>query len=275
MKDFSPLAITSATVGFPARICAITRADGTVIRIAESDEPVVVDGDTYSVIPGLKIMGVKHTANGETPSTEIIAVHAVGGIFNTQDIEAGLFDSAVVQIWMIDRLNLSRKGLLFTGSISDLTYDTDNLVTFEVRGPSIGAKVVMTRRRSPMCWTDLFSTLCGVDKTSYAVSATVASVIDQFNFTVSGLAQADSYFNQGLVFKAAGRPIRIAKWVQSTQTITAYLPCNRIIAAGMAITMYPGCDKTMGASGCGKFSNWPNFQGEPHFLGTAAAAQTV
>jgi hypothetical protein len=31
----------------------------------------------------------------------------------------------------------------------------------------------------------------------------------------------------------------------------------------------------LGATGCAKFSNQLNFQGEPHFLGTAAAAQQV
>jgi uncharacterized phage protein (TIGR02218 family) len=276
MKDFSPLDITAAAVGFPARLCVVTRTDGTIYRIAESDEPIVVGSDTFSVIAGLHVSAVKHTSNGEVPSCQIVAMHALGALFDTQDIDTGLFDAAGVQIYIVDRKNLSRKGLHFTGSIATITYSRDNTVTFDVKGPAVGAKILMTQKRSPMCRTDLFSVLCGVDKTAYAVSTSVDAIVDQFNFSVTGsLAQADGYFSQGVAVTSDGVAFEIGNWVQSTQTVTAYSPCDRILAAGGGLTLYPGCDKTLAATGCAKFSNQINFQGEPHFLGTAAAAQTV
>jgi uncharacterized phage protein (TIGR02218 family) len=135
---------------------------------------------------------------------------------------------------------------------------------------------LMTQKRSPMCRTDLFSVLCGVNQASYAVSTTVNAIVDQFNFTVTGsLAQADGYFSQGVCVTASGVAFELGNWVQSTQNLTAYSPCDRILSPGMGLTIYPGCDKTLGATGCAKFSNQLNFQGEPHFLGTAAAAQQV
>jgi hypothetical protein len=63
--------------------------------------------------------------------------------------------------------------------------------------------------------------------------------------------------------------------VQATQTVTTYLPSWQLLTVGNALTLYPGCDKTMTATGCIKFNNQINFQGEPHFLGTAASAQQV
>jgi uncharacterized phage protein (TIGR02218 family) len=150
------------------------------------------------------------------------------------------------------------------------------LVNFRVKGPASFAKVLMTQKRSPMCRTDLFSVLCQVDKTSYDVSTSVATIVDAFSFTVTGsLAQADGYFNQGVGVTATGVVFQIARWTQSTQTIMMYLPRSGLLAASLGLTLYPGCDKTLGASGCPKFSNQLNFQGEPHFLGTAAAAQQV
>jgi uncharacterized phage protein (TIGR02218 family) len=280
MKDLSPLALTSAVVGFPARIIEITRTDGT-IRIAESDEPLVVDGDTYSVVPGFQVSAIKHTNNGETPSCQFVAVHGSSGVFDTQDLDAGLFDGAAVQIYQVDRLNLSRKGLLFTGSISDIQWDpVDRGVVFDVRGPSSSAKVIMTRKRSPMCQTHLFSVLCGLDADDFDVATTVSAVVDAFSFTVTGsLSNDDGYFNQGVCVTENGVAIEIAKWVESTQTITTYLPSDRFLAAGTALTLYPGCNKVLeddsADGGCAKFSNQLNFQGEPHFLGTAAAAQQV
>jgi len=277
MKDFSPLAITSPVVGFPARVLVITRTDGVVIRAAESDTAITVGSDTFAVVPGLQISAVKHTSNGEMPSCQIIGVHGIGYTFDSVDLDVGLFDGAAVQIYIVDRLNLSRKGLLFTGAISNISYNPmEHQVSFDVKGPAASAKILMTRTRSPMCRTDLFSVLCQVNKVSYAVSTTVATIPTAFTFTVTGsLALADGYFNQGVAVTADGAAFELSNWVQSTQTLSAYLPCDRLLSGGLGLTIYPGCDKTLGATGCAKFSNQLNFQGEPHFLGTAAAAQQV
>ncbi len=276
MKNFSPLALTDAVVGFPARVVQITRTDGTVIRIAEADEALTVSGDTFAVIPGFAVSAIKHTNNGETPSCQFVAVHnSVNATFLSAALDIGLYDGATVQIYNVDRLDLSAKGLWFTGAIATITYDTDNRVVFDVKGPSISAKKLMTEKRSPMCRTDLFSSLCQLNPASFDVSATVATIVDAFTFTVSGLAQADGYFNQGVAVTASGTSFEISNWVNSTQAITAYLVSDRLVEVGGALTLYPGCDKTLGPNGCPKFSNQINMQAEPHFLGTAAAAQQV
>jgi uncharacterized phage protein (TIGR02218 family) len=276
VKDFSPLAITDAVVGFPARVGVITRVDGVVIRFAESDTAIVVSPDTFAVIPGLQISAVKETSNGEVPSCQIVAVHGDGYTFDSQDLDVGLFDGATVQIYKVDRLNLSRKGLEFTGAISDISYNPiEHQVSFNVKGSSASSKILMTQTRSPMCRTDLFSALCQVNKVSYVASVTIATIPTAFSFTVSGVAQADGHYNQGVFVTADGVAREIAGWVQSTQTFTTYLPIDRLLAIAQVLTVYPGCDKTDGVGGCGKFSNWINMQAENHFLGTAAAAQQV
>jgi uncharacterized phage protein (TIGR02218 family) len=277
VKDFSPLALTDPAVGFPARIGVITRTDGTIIRFAESDTALTVSGDSFTVIPGLSVSAVKHTANGEMPSCEFVAVHGNGYTFDSTAIDTGLFDGATVQIYIVDRLNLTRKGLLFTGAISTITTDPiSHQVNFSVKGPAASARILMTQKRSPMCRTDLFSTLCGLDKTAFDVASSVATIVSPYSFTVTGsLAQATGYFDYGVAVTADGKAFVMGSWNQSTQTITTYGPISRIISVSLGLTLYPGCDKTLGATGCGKFSNYLNFQGEPHFLGTAAAAQQV
>lgn len=273
MKNFSPVNITAASVGFPARVCTITRMDGATFRFAESDEPVIVGSETFVVVPGLQIAAVKHTNNGEMPSTQITAVHSTLSVFDTGVIDAGLFDAAKVELFVVDRMNPSRKGLLFTGSIGNISYNLENQVVFDVKGLVQFAKILMTEKRSPMCRTDLFSVLCGVDKNAYDVAAVVTSIVSNFSFMVSGPSQPDGWFNQGVAVTASGTALEIANWASST--ITTYLPCNRLLAAGTNLTLYPGCDKTLTITGCAKFGNQANFQGEPHFLGTAAAAQRV
>jgi uncharacterized phage protein (TIGR02218 family) len=275
MKDFSPVNINAAAVGFPARVCTITRRDGATFRFAESDEPVIVGSETFAVVPGLQIAAVKHTNNGEMPSTQIVAVHSSLSVFDTAVIDVGLFDAATVQLYVVDRMNPVRKGLLFTGSIGNISYSLENQAVFEVKGLSQFAKILMTEKRSPMCRTDLFSVLCGVDKTAYDVAALVTAIVSNFSFTVSGPTNPDGWFNQGVAVISSGTALEIANWSAASHTITTYLPISRLLDVGTNLTLYPGCDKTLTTTGCVKFNNQINFQGEPHFLGTSAAAQRV
>lgn len=128
-----------------------------------------------------------------------------------------------------------------------------------------------------MCQTDFGSVLCGIDIELHKATTTVATIESAFSFTVTGsLAQADGYFNNGIVVTDSGQKFEIGTWTNSSQTVLAYLPCNRILTVGQAITLYKGCNKTLNSSGgCSDVNNQINFVGEPHFLGTAAAAQQV
>jgi uncharacterized phage protein (TIGR02218 family) len=126
-----------------------------------------------------------------------------------------------------------------------------------------------------MCRTDLYSELCGVNPDSYKVVTTIGAVLDNYNFTVGALGNPDGWFTQGVLQLDSGFSTEIANWVQASHTITTYLPSARLVTPGQGVTLWPGCDKTMSATGCGKYSNWLNFQGEPHFTGVAAAAQQV
>lgn len=275
MKNFAPLNITAAAVGFPARLCTITRKDGNIYRVAESDQPITIGGVTWSVVPGLQISAVKHTNNGEMPSAQIIAVHNRGTIFDSNDIDVGLFDAAAVQIYIVDRMNLATPKLLFTGSIGNISYNVENQLVLDIQGAAAFGKILMTQKRSPMCRTDLYSELCGVNPDSYKVLTTIGAVLDAYNFTVGALSQPDGWFTQGVLLLDSGTSLEIANWVQASHTITTYLPSARLVTPGQGVTLWPGCDKTMGNTGCGKYSNWLNYQAEPHFTGTAAAAQQV
>jgi uncharacterized phage protein (TIGR02218 family) len=274
MKDFSPLNFQSPTVGFPARLCTITRLDGLAYRIAESDEPVTIGGNTWQPVPGIVISAVKHTNNGDMPSAQITAIHNRGTVLDSNDIDVGRFDGATVQIFIIDRLNLATPKLLFTGSVGNITYNTENQAVIDVQGLSAFAKILMTQKRSPMCRTDLFSVLCGVDKTAYDVATTITAIVDAFNFTVTGVTQPTGWFNQGVMVLPSTTGLEMANWDQPSQTVTTYMPSWQLLTVGDAITMYPGCDKTIDMC-TNRYNNALNFQGEPHFTGTAAAAQQI
>jgi uncharacterized phage protein (TIGR02218 family) len=271
MRSFG-LPLTATTL-FPARLARLTRRDGPVLRIAEAETSITVAAETFVPLPGCEIMGVKHILGGEMPSLQINFAHAAGGTIDTFDLNVGLWDGAEVILYVVDRDNLTTLGdPLFTGSIQPVTINPIGATgSFDIRGLGARAESVI-QRYSPMCRTDLFSSTCQVDPDAWDHTGTVGTIIDRFNITVAGLGAppADGWFNQGTGETASGIKFEIGNWIQSTLQLTTYLPLGALFTAGEALTLWPGCDKTMGDNGCGKFSNYINFQGEPHFLGAQA-----
>ena len=264
-----PLTLTDRVVR-PARLLVVTRRDGIVMRVAEAQSAITAGGNVYAPLAGCQISAVKHTLGGDVASMEIRGAHNNEGTaaFKTSDIDIGLYDSAEVQLYIVNRADLSALGLLFTGTIQPVNYDISGMVSFDVRGPSIGAAANYIQVFAPMCRTDLFSPLCGVNPDSYQLSATVTAVVNRFNFTVSGIAVADNYLNGGTVLTDSGVAFEIAN--QTGGSLTAYLPYHRVLAVGMGLTLWPGCDKRI-ATCHSKFNNTANFQGEPHSIGVYAA----
>jgi uncharacterized phage protein (TIGR02218 family) len=267
-----PLDLT-ATVLFPVRLLTVTRLDGTVLRIAEADETIVCDGDTFVALEGGEMSAVEHTLGGGIPSMQVKFNHSETGTFDTSDIANGFFDGAAVLLYIADRNNLALgKGLLFTGTIQPISYDNYLSGTFGIKGQASEAQSIV-QTYAPMCRTDLFSSLCTVDPASYAHAGTIGSIVDKFDCVIAGLSSPpeDGYFNLGVGVTAGGITFEIANWVQSTLTLTTFLPRCALFTEGEAVTLYPGCDKTI-ATCKARFSNNLNFQAEPHFAGKSAAS---
>lgn len=95
----------------------------------------------------------------------------------------------------------------------------------------------------------------------------------------AGNNDADDWYNGGaLIFESGnneGRVIEIRNWVQSSRTITLFLPASYVIEPGTAVRLYPGCDKRAETCrvkfqfGVNEFANGniKNFRGEPFVPG--------
>jgi uncharacterized phage protein (TIGR02218 family) len=268
MRDYG-VTLTATTL-FLARVVKITRLDDVVLLIAEADEAITVSSQTFLPLYGCEISAVKHIINGGVGSMEIKFAHSDGGTLDTFELNTGFWDGATVQTYLVDRSATTTLGNpLFTGLIDTVTIDPiGSGGSFDIRGIAVEAEAFI-QTFQPMCRTDLFSSLCQLNAADWDQTGTVDSILDRFNFTVAGLASppADGWFNQGVFVTASGFKGVAANWVQSSSKITTYQPqCMSRLAAGEAITLYPGCDKT-GATCRTKFSNKINFQGEDHFLG--------
>jgi uncharacterized phage protein (TIGR02218 family) len=271
-----PLTATDV-VQTPVRLATITRLDDVEYLIAEAEESVTVDGDTFISLAGCEISAVEHTLGGDVPSMQISFAHSEGGTFDSREIHEGFFDGATVLLYIADRDNLAAgKGQLFRGTIQGVEYDpVSSGGAFTVKGPANQAESII-QTYGPMCRTDLFSSLCTLNPVTYAQTGTIASITNKFECVISGLASPpdDGYFNLGVGVTDAGIAFEIAEWTQSTTTLKTFLPRCALFTVGDGVTLYPGCDKTIETCKA-KFSNNLNFQGEPHWTGLAASSATV
>jgi hypothetical protein len=187
-----PLTLTDVT-HTPARLCTITRTDGTVIRVAEAQTSIVVSGQTYSPVAGFQMSAVKHAIGGESASLQIDVAMTIGGTFDTYAVVDGKFDAATVQVDVVNRASPTTKGLLFLGLIGPTSFGAlHSAVAFDVRGPAVKAKWPFVQTFGPMCRTDLGSDLCRIPlrpspvarNTAYVTRAN-ATTVDSYSVRVS------------------------------------------------------------------------------------------
>lgn len=265
-----PIDFTAVTL-FPARLVRVVRLDGVEFLWAEADESIDVTGEgTFVPLPGAEVSAVKHILNGEMPSMEINFAHSVGGVLDTEELNNGFWDGAMVQVYVVDRSNITTLGdALFTGVIDTVNLDPVGAAgSFDIRGIAAQSEAFI-QTYQPMDRTDLFSVLNQLEPTDWDHVGTVGVRLDHFNFTVAGLVSppATGWFNGGVLRTASGFAAVIANWDQSALRVTTYQAvCLRRITAGEAVTLYAGYNKTA-AQARTKFNNKINFQGEDHFLG--------
>lgn len=121
---------------------------------------------------------------------------------------------------------------------------------------------------------------------SFTRHATVDTVTDRSTFTLSATGwtetrDVDDWFNGGaLQFESGNNNSRVAEvrdWVQSTRSVTVFIPMGYDVSPGDILLIYPGCNKSTSTcsgkfviSGSRDFStggNIKNFRGEPFVPG--------
>lgn len=195
-----PLTLTD-TVLKPTRICKITRTDGEIIRIAEAQMALVVDGETYSP-SGFTLSAVKHVVGVEAASTQIDA--AIGGVFDLYEVVDGKFDYATVQVYVVNRDTLTSPGLIFKGFVGATTIGAlHNTVSMNVVGYQVKVKWPFIQKFGPMCRTDFGSDLCRIPlrpsviarSTTYTTRALATSVDHYAGRISNGGNDPDQYAN--------------------------------------------------------------------------------
>lgn len=256
-----------------ALLWKVTRVDGTVYAFTDHDAAITYQAVTYSPSSAFDASAVVSKAEMNVDDLEVRGLLDTSGIV-AEDIEAGLWDKASVELRRVNWASLSDGAeILLVGEIGNIERREGNFVC-ELRDLFQPLQRNIGRIVSPLCDAEVGDARCGVDMTPFTFSVTVTAVDGTHPrriFTCSALSQAAGFFADGkATFTGganAGQVMDIKNNLSGVITLQLALP--RPVQVGDTVTVRAGCNKiyTVDADGVQagdcftKFDNVINHRG--------------
>jgi uncharacterized phage protein (TIGR02218 family) len=250
----------------------IVRRDGLVLGFTDHDQPLAFDGTSFEAATGFTASEVQSTL-GLAVDNLTVAGALSSRTLNEQDLAAGLYDNAAVEIWRVNWQAPDQRVLMRKGSLGEVKRGRTGF-SAEVRGLAHILNQPVGRVFAHGCDADLGDVRCKIAVVPAA--GTVTAVIDARRFAAALGSYADGWFTGGkLVFASganAGRAMEVKRHAVASGTVTFELwqAMSEPVAAGDSFAVTPGCDKQF-ATCKFKFANAANFRGFPYMPGNDAA----
>jgi uncharacterized phage protein (TIGR02218 family) len=255
------------------RCWVITRNDGVTQGFTDHDEDVVLDAVTCLAGSGLSGSEATQKVGMAVDGSEMSGALS-DDCLNEDDLAAGRYDAAAVDIWLVDWSEPALRVLIAKGVLGEVRRDGPAF-TAEVRGLNDRLAQQSGRLYTATCSADLGDARCKVDLTAAAYRGTGAVVATSATstFNASGLdGFDDGWFTAGKLSFSSGANAGLAMEVKrhrkdaSGVSIDLWQEMPQPIAPGDAFTVTAGCDKRF--STChDRFDNVVNFRGFPHIPG--------
>lgn len=254
-----------------------TLQSGTVLRYTNAQQDFTLGANTFSSAGPLFVRSTIRQMRGVEVDTLDLTITDVNptlinGVPFMQALRSGMFDAATL---VLNRIFFSAPGVLVNSS------GTGDIILFSGRVADIdvGRFVAQMRVNSdlellniqlprnvyqPGCLNTVYDSGCTLAKATWQVSGTALAGSTSGALQVS-MAQADGWFDQGLVTFTSGVNVGITRTVRTYAggVMTLIAPFPNAPASGDTFTARPGCDKSQ-ATCQNKFSNLANFRGHPY-----------
>ncbi len=257
----------AGTVTTLATLWRVTRVDGVVMGFTDHDQDITFDGQLYKAATGFTPTALSSSAALAVDNLEIQSVLDADDI-TEEDLSAGLYDGATVDVFLVNYADLSA-GCLYPrrGTIGEVKV-SDHGFAAELRGMVGAYSANVGQVYSPTCRADFGDDRCGVSLRRYSVAGTVTAVTDHRRFTDSGRTEDSGWFTHGLLTWTSGANAGRAMEVKSYGggVFQLFLPMRSAIQPGDHYTVHAGCNRTHPTCKT-KFGNIVNFRGEPHVPG--------
>jgi len=251
----------------------ITRNDGTKLGFTDHDRDLAFDGTAFEAATGFTASEIKDALGLSVDNLEVSSALKSDRL-NEDDLAAGLYDDAIVEIWRVNWTDTDQRVLMRSGSLGEVRR-SGAAFTAEVRGLAHYLQQPKGRLYQSACDADLGDARCGIDldNPAFRGTGTVLAAPTPRLFTASGLAIfAAGWFTRGLVTFTSGanagrsHEVKRHTLAGTEATIELWQPMASAISASDAFTVTTGCDKQL-ATCKTRFANAANFRGFPHMPG--------
>ena len=250
----------------------LTRADGERLGFTDHDRNIAFDATTFEAAAGFTATDIKDAVGLAVDNLEVSSALR-SDTLSEDDLAAGLYDDAAVEIWRVNWAAPAQRVLMRRGSLGEVRRSGLSFAA-EVRGLAHYLQQPKGRLYQYGCDADLGDARCGVDLDDPDLRGTgVVTVPSSLRlFAASGLGSfTTDWFTRGLVtFTSganAGRKQEVKRHVAGSEaTFELWQPMAHVIEPGATFTVTAGCDKHF-ATCQAKFANAVNFRGFPHMPG--------
>ena len=251
----------------------LTRSDGQMLGFTDHDRPLSFGGVSYEASSGFSASEVKDSIGLNVDNLDVTGALKSNSL-NEDDLAAGYFDDASVEIYRVNWQDVDQRLLMRSGSLGEIRRGEFSF-TAEVRGLSHYLQQPKGRLIQYGCDADLGDGRCGVDlnQAGLKYSGVVSSVVDGRVFEAHGMDSfASGFFIRGLVRWVvggnAGQEVEVKdhRLTDDLAKVELWQSTAFAISIGDEFEISAGCDKQFGT--CReKFSNSVNFRGFPHLPG--------
>lgn len=255
------------------RCWKIERADGLQMGFTDHDRDLSFDAVTYLAGSGLTGSAVERATGGRADSYSLSGALQSEAI-SESDIAAGRYDSAKIELLLVDWQNVDSRVVQATGRIGEIRR-TDVAFEAEVLGLSEQLEQPVGRAFMRRCDLRLGEARCGVNLADPAFLGigSVTTLPSAQRLIVSGISSFDAgWFSEGALTWTSGANQGTVAEVKShllangIVTIDLWLAPSLPVVIGDQFSIVAGCDKR--AETCRlKFANLLNFRGFPHMPG--------
>lgn len=257
---------------YKCKLFTFTLITGQVYYWTDADIDVVAYSQVYSST-GPSISGAQfHMQRGLQVDSFTLKVLAsatdlIAGVSWSTAARSGALDGATVKI---DKAFLPAWGSpaesvnFFTGTVSG-TADGEQITELTVVSDDEKLNGVIPKLTcQPGCVRTLYDAGCTLSRVNFQSTGTVTGITSRAKFA-TGLSAADGYFALGAITFTSGANGSVRRSVKSYVggVIELSNPLVFDLALGDTFLVYAGCDHTLGANGCAKFNNTPNFKATP------------
>jgi uncharacterized phage protein (TIGR02218 family) len=253
---------------------SVMRKDGVRYGFTDHDRPLSFGGITFRADSGLSARALVQGTGLAVDNSEAMGVLSDASLTEAE-IEAGRFDGAGVEVWLVNWQDVEARQLRFRGTIGEIRRGAGAFHA-ELRGLTEALNQPQGRVYQRMCSAVLGDKSCKLDLTDSAFSAELLAkeVVGAQVFRFSALGNlAPRWFERGRLRVLTGVAAGLSGVIKHDQTdgagqrvIELWEPVRAAVTAGDQVRLEAGCDKR--AETCRfKFNNMLNFRGFPFVPG--------